>query len=249
MNRQKRVFPTCWLCLALVLGLALLFGGVACGQSTAPQAAQQPRQPVSVQQMQDGPLTYVALGASDAVGVGASDPARQGYVPLLESRLPQGSHLVDLGISGIRLHQALTQELPLALSANARLITIWLVVNDFVDGVPYDSYMQDLHTLLQQLRSGTHTRIVMANLPDLTLLPAFSNLSAKQKATMRANIQHWNAGIAKIAAQYAVAIVDLYAQRSQLTSHSQYISSDGFHPSAQGYTELAKLFWQVITEQ
>src|SRR5205085_5935000 len=97
------------------------------------------------------PVTYVALGASDAVGVGSDSPASQGYVPLLAARLPKGSHLINLGISGIRLHEALSKELPLALSTSPDLITIWPVANDFIGGVTYDDYMHDLNMLLQQL--------------------------------------------------------------------------------------------------
>jgi len=236
----------------LALSLTLLPLIAACsGSLTAkmPVAIATPTpdgQPVSSQQILAGPLTYVALGASDAVGIGTTQPSTQGYVPLIEQHLPKGSRLINLGISGIQLHQALTQELPLALATNPRLITIWLVANDFVGHVVYNDYMSDLNTLLQQLRAGTKARIVMANLPDLTLLPAFSQLTATQKRTMRTQIQHWNAGIAAIAARYHVTVVDLFAQRSQLTAHPEYVSSDGFHPSAQGYAVLAQLFWRAI---
>ena len=192
-----------------------------------------------------GPITYVALGASDAVGVGSNQPATQGYVPLLFKQLPAGSHLVNLGISGIHLHEALTQELPIALSTSPQLVTIWLVANDFVDGVTYNSYISDLNTLLEQLHTQTHAAIVMANLPDLSKVPFFANSTAAQKTQMRATIEHWNAGIATLAARYGVQLVDLFGQQSQLTAHPEYISGDGFHPSALGYAELAKLFWQV----
>lgn len=193
-----------------------------------------------------GPITYVALGASDAVGVGSNQPGSQGYVPLLETHLPKGSHLVNLGISGIHLHEALTEELPLALATSPELITIWLVANDFVGGVSYNEYMQDLNTLLSQLHSRTHADLVMANLPDLTRLPAFANLNATQKKQMLQQIQHWNSGIATLAMQYNVTLVDLYSHGSQLTTHPEYISGDGFHPSAIGYVQLADLFWQAI---
>ncbi|MBV9711992.1 MAG: hypothetical protein JO011_13890, partial [Ktedonobacteraceae bacterium] len=148
--------------------------------------------------------------------------------------------------SGIHLHEALSEELPLALSTNPRLITIWLVANDFIANVPYNSYMQDLNTLLMRLRSATHARIVMANLPDLTRLPVFSRLNKQQKAGALATIQRWNARIADIASRYNVSIVDLMSQASLLTSHPEYISGDGFHPSAAGYVQLANLFWQSI---
>jgi acyl-CoA thioesterase I len=194
----------------------------------------------------DVPVTYVALGASDAVGVGSNVPGAQGYVPLIAAHLPKGSHLVNLGISGIHLHEALSQELPLALSTSPNLVTIWLVANDFIAGVPYDQYFHDLNFLLQELHKSTHARIVMANLPDLTRLPAFSNETSTQKAQTIVAIQQWNKEIALLAKQYGVALVDLFSQGSQITAHPEYISGDGFHPSPSGYVQLANYFWGVI---
>ncbi len=193
------------------------------------------------------PITYVALGASDAVGVGSDVPGAQGYVPLIAARLPKGSHMLDLGISGIHLHEALSEELPLALSTSPDLVTIWLVANDFIGSVSYHDYMQDLTTLLSQLRARTRARIFMANLPDLTRLPAFAGQTADQKAQMLQGIQQWNAGIAQQAARYSVTLVDLFSHGSELTAHPEYISGDGFHPSPAGYVQLANLFWQAIT--
>lgn len=211
-------------------------------------ATPRPTQPVSASQLLSNSVTYVALGASDAVGVGSTQPGAQGYVPLIAEKLPKGSHLVNLGLSGIHLHEALSKELPLAIATSPRLITIWLVANDFVAGVSYESYMQDLSSLLQQLRAGTQARIVMANLPDLTRLPIFGNLTAPQKEKMLTEIKHWNNAILEIAQHYAVAIVDLQAEKSKLTTHPEYISIDGFHPSPAGYVELANTFWQAIKE-
>ena len=194
----------------------------------------------------EGPVTYVALGASDAVGIGSDVPGSQGYVPLVAAHLPKKSHLINLGISGIQLHEALSQELPLALSTSPNLITIWLVANDFIGGVTYDQYFHDLNFLLQQLHVSTHARIVMANLPDLTRLPAFANETPAQKSQMLVAIQKWNKEIAQLAKKYGVALVDLFSQGSQITAHPEYISGDGFHPSPSGYVQLANYFWQVI---
>ncbi len=206
-----------------------------------------PTQPVSGPQLlSNGPITYVALGASDAVGVGSSQPGAQGYVPLLAERLPKGSHLINLGVSGIHLSEALVQEVPIALSTSPKLITIWLVANDFVAGVAYESYMKYLHALLNQLRISTTARIVMANLPDLTRLPFFAHLTPAQKSKMYTEIQRWDANIAKVAEHYSVTVVDLLKEESQLTAHPEYVSTDGFHPSPSGYIQLANYFWEAI---
>ena len=196
-----------------------------------------------------GPITYAAMGASDAVGIGSNIPGSQGYVPLIATHLPKGSHLINLGISGIQLHEALSRELPLALTTSPSLITIWLVANDFIGGVTYDNYVHDLNTLLQRLQMNTHARVVMANLPDLTRLPAFENESTSQKSQTLLAIQQWNRGIAQLAKKYGVVLVDLFSQGSQLTTHPEYISGDGFHPSPSGYVQLANYFWQVIQRQ
>jgi len=203
-------------------------------------------QPPAIVHIPSGPITYVALGASDAVGVGSSQPGAQGYVPLVAARLPKGSHLLNLGISGERLHDALSEELPIALSTSPELVTVWLVANDFVGGVPYDAYIHDLNVLLGKLHANTHASLVMADLPDLTRLPAFANLTATQKAQMLVQIARWNAGIAAAAALYGVRLVDLFGHGSQLTAHPEYISGDGFHPSPLAYVQLADLFWGAI---
>jgi acyl-CoA thioesterase I len=235
-------------CLTLILASC---GGVSEGHQPHKQAQPGSNSPAQATPADptflSRPLVYVALGASDAVGVGSNTPVTQGYVPLLGARLPRGSQTLDLGVSGIRLHEALTAELPQALSDSPDLITVWLVANDFIGGVTYNDYMHDLATLLSQLRSRTHARIFMANLPDLTRLPAFSGATAAQKTQMLNEIERWNAGISEQAARYGVTLVDLFKLGSEITAHPEYISGDGFHPSSAGYARLAAVFWQAIT--
>lgn len=194
----------------------------------------------------NSPLVYAALGASDAVGVGASEPDVQGYVPQIAAHLVNGSRLVNLGESGILLHDALSKELPRAIAAKPQLVTIWLVANDLVAQVSYDDYMSDLNTMLQRLRSATKVDLVMANLPDVTLLPALASLTQDEKAQLYAEAQRWNGQIGVLARKYHVTLVDLFAQKDQLTAHPEYISDDGFHPNATGYARLADLFWEAI---
>ncbi len=197
---------------------------------------------------QTTPVVYTGLGASDAAGVGTNDAKTEDYIPLIGNHLAKGSHVIDLGISGIHLHEALEKEVPVVYSSAPQLVTIWLVANDFVAGVSYDDYKNDLQTLLKGLTTRTQAEIVMANLPDLTLLPAFAQRTDEQKQQMRVDIQHWNQQIADMARGYHVKLVDLFSQNSQLTAHPEYVSGDGFHPSAKGYEQLAGFFWQAMIQ-
>jgi acyl-CoA thioesterase I len=246
--QQQNMRYTFFLVLAVVfICTACSSGGTVNTQQPTVQA--HVTQSVSRAQTLTGPVVYVAMGASDAVGVGSTQPGSQGYVPLVAEHLPKGSHMVNLGISGIHLHEAISQELPLAISTEPQLITIWLVVNDFVAGVSYDSYMQDLNALLKQLQANTQAHVVMANLPDITLLPAFASTNADHKSQVKQELQRWNTQIGVIAKSYHVTIVDLFSKESQLTAHPEYISADGFHPSPAGYVQLANYFWSAINTQ
>lgn len=228
-----------WLLVVMLLTLA------ACGRSSgAPSTAATATPTVRPS------MVYVALGASDAVGVGASDPNRTAYIPLLISRLPPHAQALNLGVNGYTVHQALANELPQALAAHPTLVTVWLIGNDFRQCTPLASYQRDLDSLLGQLASQTQAQIFVANAPDMSLLPAVRDGSAaclrgKSPAQIRAVVEQWNAAIGATVAKHHAVLVDLF--HSDLAAHPDYISSDGFHPSDAGYRRLADLFWAQIT--
>src|SRR5258706_568522 len=53
------------------------------------------------------PFTYVALGASDAYGIGTDDPQDENWPTVLALQLGADTHLVNLGVPGTTLKQAL----------------------------------------------------------------------------------------------------------------------------------------------
>jgi lysophospholipase L1-like esterase len=225
-----------------------LLAMVGCDTSSIPARARATPSPTP-----RSSVVYVALGASDAMGVGASDPARNGYVPDLIARLPAGTHALNLGISGIQLHDALADELPQAVADQPTLMTIWLVANDFKACVPLDQYHSDLEKLLATLQTQTHAAIFIANLPDMSALPAIQSQSVglgqcllgQNADAIRAMVVHWNTVIAEEAQRHHVVLVDL--SQFNLAAHPEFISDDGFHPSTAGYLALANLFWAEIT--
>ena len=200
-------------------------------------------------------MVYVALGASDALGVGADDPNTQGYIPIIISRLPKNAEALNLGVSGITLHDALTEELPQAIQAQPTMLTIWLVGNDFKDCASLKQYGADLDNLLAQLHDKTHAQIFVANTPDMSALPFFQQgslipagpcFTGMSLADIRAMAQQWNAIIDPVVAKHGDTLVNLFV--SALSTQPDLISPhDGFHPSTKGYALLADLFWTQIT--
>lgn len=207
---------------AMIVGVLPLIGLTAC----APRA------------VADTPFTYVAIGASDAVGVGAADPVREGWVPRLAAMLGVETRVVNLGVSGSTLAQALAEQLGPAVDAAPNLVTIWLAVNDLNGRVPLARYEADLDRLLGEI-SAADRCVLVGNVPDLTQTPAYARTEPNG---LRSTVAAWNATIAQVVARHGARLVDLEARWQEITDHPEYISADGFHPSSEGYARLAQLF-------
>ena len=188
------------------------------------------------------PLTYVALGASDAVGIGAANPDTDGWVPRFGARLGPNVHVVNLGVSGSMLSQALDEQMGPALDAQPDVVTVWLAVNDLNARVPLERYAADLDTLLGQLES-THAQVLVGNVPDLAALAAYRGVDP---APLRAEVDRWNAVIADTTARHGDTLVDLYSHWQEVAQHPEYVSNDGFHPSSEGYQALADVFSEAL---
>jgi len=182
------------------------------------------------------PFTYVAVGASDAVGVGARNPDTEGWVPRFGARLMPEARVINLGVSGSTLAQALDEQLGAAVDARPDVVTVWLAVNDFNAGVPLERYAADLDRLLGALRQ-TQARVLVGNVPDLAPLAPFA-----RRAQLAQQVDEWNQSIGASVARNGAVLVDLHAHWQEATEHPEYLSQDGFHPSSEGYARLADLF-------
>lgn len=214
-----------WARPVLLAGLAVAFAASGCssGAHAAP------------------PTTYVAIGASDAVGVGAADPTTEGWVPRFGARLGSEARVINLGVSGSTLSQALSEQLGPALDAQPDVVTVWLAVNDLNARVPLEQYAVDLDTMLGQLET-THARVLVGNVPDLGGLAAYRGVDA---GPLKAEVDRWNQVIANTTARHGATLVDLYSRWQEIAEHPEYLSADGFHPSSEGYQALADVFGEV----
>ena len=141
------------------------------------------------------------------------------------------------------------EQLPKVFDQKPNIITIWLAVNDFnqqvFNSAILTSYKSDLNKMLSQLRTklDKDTRILVGNIPDLAQVNIYTSFGIpKQLLSMQ--VKQWNDVINDTVQKNQCELVDLFAHWKELASHPDYISFDGFHPSANGYTRLAEVFYQ-----
>lgn len=187
---------------------------------------------------------YVAIGASDTVGVGATDPRTGSWPARLAVRLPAGTDYLNLGVSGSLAAQAAREQLPAAIGSHPQLVTIWLAVNDLNGSVPPNDYAAALRSVVAPLVSGTEARIFVGNVPDLRPVPAYAGTDLAELFT---RVTAYNAAIAALASTFQgrVTVVDLFTGSGPLVS-TMTVSADGFHPSDAGYGLIADRFASAI---
>jgi len=182
------------------------------------------------------------MGASDAVGLGARDPVTEGWVPRFGAHLGSEARVINLGVSGSTLAQALDEQVGPALDAQPDVVTVWLAVNDLNARVSLEHYAADLDRLLGRLEAS-HARVLVGNVPDLGGLAANRGIDP---GPLKAEVDRWNRVIADTTTRHGDALVDLYSLWQEVAQHPEYLSADGFHPSSEGYQALADVFGAVL---
>jgi lysophospholipase L1-like esterase len=223
-DERRRAVRWVWALAATISGAAL----AAC--ASAPEPPER--------------LVYLALGASDAAGVGA-DPITQGYVFQIANELDERIDVVllaNLAVPGANTEQ-LDEALELFLETDVEpgLVTVWTGANDLIRGEDADDFEEELEEIFARLRDRTDGVIAAANIPDLTELPRFRD-EPDDDATQE-RVEEFNEAIAAQAEDYDVLLVDLYAEGGEDDLVSD---EDGFHPNNEGHRQIADKFLVVI---
>lgn len=171
---------------------------------------------------------YVAVGASDSVGVGADDPEEEAWPRVFRRDALGGDwRFRNVATSGATVASALEKQVPVAVDAAPQLVTVWLVVNDIRAGVDATTYEQQLGRLVHALRRDGATTVLVGNVPRVPWFPAEL-------------ITPYNEAIARVVAAEEAVLVDLHARSS--TFDLSHLAADFFHPSTAGHAVLAAAF-------
>ena len=235
--------------LALPLLAACAAGGVAARQD-----------PATLPGTGDGPAVVdAAVGASETVGAGTDDALRDAWPQILyTTALRRGAVFYNFGIPGATVAQALDEEVPAALAVRPDLVTVWLNVNDLIQGVPPALYEEQLGRLIHALRRGGAARVLVANTPWLDRLPAYlaclpdatptgadcllAGAAVPPPQQLDALVDAYNAAIDRVVAREGAVLVDLHSFGEVPALHPEDVSGDGFHPSDTGHRAIAAAF-------
>ena len=189
-------------------------------------------------------VNYVALGASDAFGIGAS-PITRGYVYRIKDGFEDRGRKVNLLNLGIPTADipAIKKSAKLALKRDTEidLVTIWTGANDLIGGNDVNEFEKELESMLARLRDKSTAFIVIMNLPDLTQIKRFREDPDRHVTVER--VTAFNQAITRQAQKYKVPIVDFFkAQPGDMLVSKK----DGFHPNNDGHQTIANLYLQII---
>jgi acyl-CoA thioesterase I len=189
------------------------------------------------------PVTYVALGDSTALGVGARQGG--GYPQRLARKLEASGVPVKLendAVSGATVADLRRVQLPRLLGSSPALVTIGIGLNDVVHGRKQAEFARDLEVVADQV-GRTKAAVIITTLPDLTRAP-----SAKgAPPSLGRRLAAFDATIRTVAERHGFQLVDLgAATRRPPGELAKLYSDDGFHPSAEGYDLWAGAMWPAV---
>lgn len=240
--------------LRLRLAVALLGGMLVAGCTTSGSDRTNPASTRTT----SPPIVYAAIGASDGVGVGSTNPLRDAWPQVFfRTALPESTVMYNFSLPGATVARAISNEEPEALSVQPTLVTVWLNVNDLIALVSVSDYATELDQLLHDLRRGGQARVLIANTPYLDRVPLYlgcragappsgatcpPGLAEIPPAEINSEVDSYNAVIARLAQKDGAVVVDLHAQGEIPDLHPDWVGSDGFHPSTAGYAAIAAAF-------
>lgn len=181
---------------------------------------------------------YVAIGDSTVEGIGASHSSKSVPALVFEKIKEDKKEAVfyNLGKGGAKVRDVINSQLARTIELKPNLITISVGGNDLHRRTKLKHFEKDFLHLIKTLKEKTDARIIISNIPDVSLLPS---LSIFVKYLAKFMSRRLNRVINKYAKEFRCILIDLHeGSRSHSRKYKDLISPDGFHPSDRGYS-----FW------
>lgn len=188
-----------------------------------------------------GIITFVTLGDSLTAGVGA-DSEKASYPYLVAQSLAKKTgaqvKLVNIGKPGATAQDVLKYQLPEAIKLRPDVAIVLIGINDMHNRVSAAIFQQSMREIVSSL-AVVSKHVNVATIPYLgssqTFLPPYRFYFDWQT-------KRYNSLLLEALPQKGINVIDLYAlSHERAMVGGTYYSSDGFHPSSDGYN-----YWSTL---
>lgn len=208
-----------------------------------------------------GAITIYSLGDSLTAGDG-DESGQNGYPNRLLARINEthaGSHINNIGVSGIDSSTLVHDQLPQALAAHPNVVTVLVGSNDMwndgwndtdTSAETIQTYRDNMDAILSQLqRAGI--KVFVGLVDDQSRRPVAQGsgmgLNDAQRARMSRIATAFNQIIQEKAAQYGATTADFF--HTTIFTNPATLSDDGNHPNAAGYDAMTTVWFNAMRSQ
>jgi acyl-CoA thioesterase I len=202
----------------------------------------------TVQPAGEDVVRYVALGDSYTIGTSVAEAER--WPNQLVARLRDDDidlELVEnLGVNGYTSADLIRDELPRLNELDPEFVSLQIGVNDVVQGVPENAYLDNVATILDELLGRVRAdRIVCVATPDHTITP--QGAAFGDPVQQSAAIEHANDRMREACEARGIAHVpEIFELSREAATDPLLVADDGLHPSGDQYRRWVDAIAPVV---
>jgi lysophospholipase L1-like esterase len=193
-----------------------------------------------------GPLVrYVILGDSTTVAVGGDYEHGIAVGTATHLAATRRVELINVGVSGARIHDVLVEQLPRVDLAAADVVLLDVGSNDVVRMTSSRSFDRDFRRVVETiLAKNPRARVVVTGSADIGSPPRVPRL-LRPIAAFRT--RRLNAIVQRHAAHYGLTFAPIAARTGPLFRRDHTLfSADRFHPNDRGYAEWTRVINEAL---
>ena len=192
-------------------------------------------------------ITYVVLGDSTGVGVGA--PPGRGIVPATAATVAERGPVTvaNVSVSGALMRDLLNEQLPRVKALRPDLVLISAGANDVTHLTPVHSVRRDLLTIVRTLRlANPEVRIVITGSPDMGSPPRIPRLL---RGIASVQTRRLNSMMRDVAASEHLVFAPIAEVTGPMFRRDRSLfDADRFHPNERGYATWIPVLNRAIAE-
>lgn len=187
------------------------------------------------------PSVIACVGDSITYGYGVSE--NESYPACLSELFGEDTSVLDYGVNGATgtdgcsMSYSSMNAYSLAKESKADIYIVMFGTNDAHEGFwNKENYLSSIKNMLDEFKSSNPDTKIILMQPPAVFTNGISDDIIKGEL---------HETVSELAEKYKATLIDLYS----LTEGNEAFFSDGVHPTADGYREIAECIYEEITEQ